>query len=482
MNGSQQSSETQKTEPFEVIKTSTDSTTQSLVSTHTPPKRMGLAKKIFVATGLLVTAGISTVVGAGIVLFSPLSATVAPEQQNDFSVIDVWRKGVNYSITRPVNILVLGIDHDLTQDDGLLTTDISTTTGEQEVVNDDSFSGRSDTMLLVQIDPEQQSVNILSIPRDTQVEMGNLGVTKINHANALGGPELAADVVSQTLNDVEIDRYVRVNTAAFRELVDLLGGVEVDVPYRMQYVDQTQKLNIDLQPGVQVLNGAQAEQFARFRSDGYGDIGRVQRQQQLLRALRDRVTNPAVIAKIPQAIQLMQSHIDTNLSIEEILALANFATQLEQDDFRMVMLPGRFSGADEYLASYWILDPEGRDQVMQDYFHVGTSTVAERSLRNLRIAVQNASSEPQLAGQVADYLLAQGFRNVYIVQDSPSLQTQTQIIVQWGDLQGAAGLENILGIGQVIPASTGDLGSDLTIRVGDDWVSPAFDGAERLDS
>lgn len=476
MNGFQQSSEAPREGQSGAPSSSSDTSPARFSSAVSKPSKvLGVGKALLLTTALLVTAGASTVVGAGLVLFSPLATAVAPAQQDDFSIVDVWRKGVSYPITRPVNILVMGIDHDLDEDDGLLATDSSASTGEARTVNDDSFSGRSDTILLVQIDPELKSVNVLSIPRDTQIEISNLGVTKINHANALGGPALAADVVSQTLNGIEIDRYVRVNTAAFRELVDLLGGVEVNVPYEMRYVDQTQGLNIDLQPGLQVLTGDQAEQFARFRSDGYGDIGRVQRQQQLLRALRDRITNPSVVAKIPQAIQLIQSHIDTNLTIEEILALANFATELEQDDFRMVMLPGRFSGADEYLASYWILDPEGRDQVMQDYFHVGTSAVAQRSLRNLRIAVQNASGEPQLAGQVADYLLEQGFSNVYVVQDSPSLQTQTQIIVQWGDLQGAARLEDILGVGQVIPASTGDLGSDLTIRVGEDWVYPSFE-------
>lgn len=440
-----------------------------------PQKARGFGKVFLWSTALLATAGISALVGAGVVLFAPLTAAVTPEQQDDFSIVDLWRQGVRYPITRPVNILVMGIDHDLESERAQAqTTGVQTESGRLE---DGIFSGRSDTMLLVQVDPEAKSVNVLSIPRDTQVDIANMGLTKINHANALGGPALAADVVSDTLNGIPIDRYVRVNTEAFRELVDLLGGVEVNVPYEMRYVDQTQGLDINLQPGLQLLNGNQAEQFARFRSDGYGDIGRVQRQQQLLRALRDRVTSPTVIPKIPQAIQLVREHIDTNLSLEEILALADFATNLEQDDFRMVMLPGRFSGADEFLASYWILDPEGRDQVMQDYFHQGTSsnTAMQRSLRSLRIAVQNASGEPQLAGQVADYLLAQGFSNVYVVQDSPSLQSQTQIIVQWGDLQGAARLEDILGVGQVIPASTGDLGSDLTIRVGEDWVYPNFD-------
>jgi LCP family protein required for cell wall assembly len=467
VNGSQKPSEHSATGQPPAA-TSADAHFFSTSSPSWASRILGVGKALFWTTAIVATAGISTVLGAGLVLFAPWSSAEVPEQaQEEFSIVDLWRKGVRYPITRPVNILVMGIDHDLEEEETLINPDSNANLARAN----DLFSGRSDTILLVQLDPELKSVSVLSIPRDTQVEMLDFGVTKINHANSIGGPALAADVVSQTLNGITIDRYVRVNTEAFRKLVDLLGGVEINVPYEMRYVDQTQGLRIELQPGLQILNGDQAEQFARFRNDGYGDIGRVQRQQQLLRALRDRVTSATVIPKIPQAIQLVQSHIDTNLTVEEILALADFATELEQDDFRMVMLPGRFSGADEYLASYWILDPEGRDQVMQDYFHVGDSVVAQRSLRNLRIAIQNASGEPQVAGQVADYLLAQGFSNVYIVQDSPSLQSQTQIIVQWGDLKGAARLEDILGGGQVIPASTGDLGSDLTIRVGEDWVN-----------
>nr|WP_199333879.1 LCP family protein [Oculatella sp. FACHB-28] len=334
------------------------------------------------------------------------------------------------------------------------------------------LNGRSDTMLLVQVDPEDNSINVLSIPRDTQVEIPGVGLTKINHANMLGGDSLAARVVSRNLNGVPIDRYVRVSTEAFRELVDLLGGVEVFVPQRMSYTDETQKLYIDLEQGWQNLNGDQAEQFARFRADGNGDIGRVQRQQQLIRALRDRITSPAVIPKLPEAIQLVQKYVDTNLSLEEMLALANFGVSLEQDSFRMVMLPGRFSTPDEFVASYWITDSDAVDQVMQEYFQVPSVTSSEerRALNHLYIAVQNASGEPQLGNQVASYLQEQGFDNVYVIQDWPDRQVQTDIIVQRGDMQGAALLENVLGLGRVVSASTGDLQSDLTIRVGEDWA------------
>jgi hypothetical protein len=231
-------------------------------------------------------------------------------------------------------------------------------------------------------------------------------------------------------------------------------------------------LHIDLEQGWQTLNGNQAEGFARFRADGNGDIGRVQRQQTLIRALRERLTSPSVLPHLPQAIELMQKYVDTNLSLEEMLALVSFGLNLDREDFHMVMLPGRFSMPDEYVASYWLLDEAGRDQVMENYFEMPMVGMMQdrQSLRQMRIAVQNASGEPEVGHRVATYLQAEGFDNVYVIEDWSDEQRQTQIIAQRGDLDSAQRLETVLGLGEVVAASTGDLDSDLTLRVGEDWL------------
>jgi len=273
---------------------------------------------------------------------------------------------------------------------------------------------------------------------------------------------------------VPVDRYVRVSTESLRELVDLLGGVEVNVPQRMVYQDMTQGLNIDLEPGWQTLNGDQAEQFARFRSDGNGDIGRVQRQQMLMKALRERLTHPTVIPRLPQVMRVMMRHIDTNLTLEEILALANVAMEVDPENLRMVMLPGRFSSLDEYIASYWILDPVATQQVMNNFFELDTvallSSDENQAVTNLPIAVQNASGQSQVAGEVADYLRGEGFRNVYVISDWSSELQRTQVIAQRGDLRSAELVSSVLDLGRVVAESTGDLESELTIRVGRDWL------------
>jgi polyisoprenyl-teichoic acid--peptidoglycan teichoic acid transferase len=428
----------------------------NLPTVQTVPRPVNVGKWLLRGLAVGMTAAVSMTVGMAAALIMPLPAAIAPQHQgSSFSIGNVLSKGLNYSITRPVNILVMGID---------LPLDLPPE--KQPHV----FAGRSDTMLLVRLDPTTQSVNVLSIPRDTQVEIPEEGLLKINQANVIGGAKAAAQVVSQNLNGITIDRYVRVSTGAFREMVDLMGGVEVTVPIDMKYVDETQHLNINLKAGLQTLDGEKAEQFARFRNDQYGDIGRVQRQQQMIRALREKLMNPTMITRIPAAIEIFQRYIDTNLSSDELLALVGFGLNLDQDNFRMVMLPGRFSTPEEFKASYWIMDPMAMDQLMHEYFDM--SSVAELSHQNsseLRIAIQNASDNPEMGNQMATYLRSKGYTNVYVVQDAPEPQTDTQIIVQRGDLQSASALKLMMGTGKVVSASTGDLESDLTVRVGSDW-------------
>ncbi|MGH2416196.1 MAG: LCP family protein, partial [Microcystaceae cyanobacterium] len=337
----------------------------------------------------------------------------------------------------------------------------------------ESFAGRSDTMLLLRFDPSDRSVRMLSIPRDSRVEIPGVGFAKINNANVHGGPALAARVVSKTLKDISIDRYVRVTSDAYKELVDLVGGVEVFVPFPMSYKDGTQKLEINLEAGWQMLNGAQAEQFARFRSDKYGDIGRVQRQQTLLKALQKRLYSPAILPRLPQAMQVFQQYIDTNLSLEEMLALASFGKDLKKDTIKMVMLPGRFSKSSEYEASYWIINADGRDRVMKDYFGLTSESALKlqnffHSLHQVRITLQNATDDPNLAHRIVEYLAKQDIHQVHLMQDSPQLLRETEVVVQQGDLESAQALKSLLGIGRVEASSTGDLDSDLTIRLGMD--------------
>lgn len=404
-----------------------------------------------------VTTAVATSLGVGLGIFTPLPF-VAGEQETR-SLTHIIQKFAVHKMTRPVNILVMGVDR----------------VPDAPIDSPAGLNGRSDTLLLVRLDPKDNSVKMLSIPRDTHVDNPFLSIDKINQANVDGGAALAAEVVSDTLDGVKIDRYVRVTTEAFRQLVDLVDGVEVFVPKEMHYKDVTQGLEIDLEPGLQTLNGEQAEQFARFRQDENGDIGRVQRQQLLLKSLRQRLINPGILPRLPQIISVMQNYVDTNINWEEMLALANFGLNLEQTEIKMVMLPGRFSETGELGArSYWVVDEEKRDRVMQNYFGVEVKEIATETDNNsetsVRIAIQNASGQPNMSHRAAEHLRELGFRNIYLVRDWPETQTTTQIIVQKGDLKAAEKLQSTLRMGKIEPASIGDIESDLTLRVGEDWT------------
>ncbi|NEP47251.1 MAG: LytR C-terminal domain-containing protein [Okeania sp. SIO2H7] len=188
---------------------------------------------------------------------------------------------------------------------------------------------------------------------------------------------------------------------------------------------------------------------------------------------------------MPNILQLLREHIDTNLSSEELLSLLNFALDLEREQFRMVMLPGQFSQVDEYLASYWLMDKAAVDRIMDNYFQVrpqnlaaqlglGRQEVNVNDLKSLRIVIQNASGDPVATQQLTDLLLTEGFTRVYrslswSAKDAENTQPTTQIIVQRGELQGAELVQDALAMGTVVSASIGDLHSDLTIRIGEDW-------------
>lgn len=406
-----------------------------------------------------------------ITLFTGLGATLAlvtpfrllGEKDGPLSLPELFQGGLRYGISRPVNIIVMGVDLNLDEPEP----------GQKR----DPFKSRSDTMLLVRLNPGTDRVSILSIPRDTRVNIPDVGETKINSANWWGGPDLVTEVVSKNLNNVQIDRYVRFSTGAFRELVDVVGGVEVYVPFSMKYEDQTQKLKINLQPGLQELNGEQAEGFVRFRNDELGDIGRAQRQQLLLKALQKKMTNPEMLTRLPQILSVLQKHVDSNLSVGEMLALMQFGLQIKPDQLQMVLLPGRFSSPEEFDLSYWVMDLAGMDRVMKAHFDVAPPIGYEVSardpsqLKEVKIVIQNATKNANAGAVMVEYLQTQGFNNLhYAEQDWPQTLTKTEVIPQWGDLESAEYLQSLLTDSQLVVNSTGDIDSDLTIRVGQDWL------------
>ncbi len=310
---------------------------------------------------------ISAVAGAlfGIFLNSKPFLQASPNpQEADFFESNAVSQGQFLQLNRPVNILVMGMS--VLPPDTQNASEDTKDLGYLPQVN--SFDGLSDVMLLIRFDPKNNKLNILSIPRDTRSKIKGYGSRKINAANRLGGPYLSAQSVSNLLGNVEINGYVRINVLGVGKLIDALGGVTVNVPKDLKYKDDSQHLYINLKAGEQHLDGDQALQLLRFRNDGRGDIGRIERQQMVMQALMEQALNPAILLRSPIILSTIKENIDTNLTLDSLLTLLSFGVGINRSNIQMLTLPGRVSTRKEFVASYWLPDEEKIQEMMARYF------------------------------------------------------------------------------------------------------------------
>ena len=221
----------------------------------------------------------------------------------------------------------------------------------------DTWKGtRSDTIIVLNVDPSSRTVNAISIPRDSKVYLpGNYGTDKINAAHAYGGIDMAKETIEQTLG-IKIDKYICVHDDGVKEVIDALGGIPIYVEKRMKYDDYAGKLHINLEKGNHVLSGQEAVGYLRFRHDGLGDIGRTQRQQWFLRGFLERLQSPSVISKVPRIVNIAKKYIKTDMSVYELTQLAAMAKGFDEGNIQVAMLPGAPNSRGGI--SYWILNPE----------------------------------------------------------------------------------------------------------------------------
>jgi len=248
--------------------------------------------------------------------------------------------GQEVKLTERTNILVLGMD--------------APSPGNGEV--------RADVLLLVSCDPEEERVKILSIPRDTLVTYPDRGEDRINAALTYGGVALVRRKVEE-LTGLTVHRYLAIDFRAFEEIIDLLGGVEVEVDKRMYYRDRSQGLVIDLQKGRQTLNGRQALGFVRYRRDPMGDLARVARQQRLLRAVFEKAKKERLWTRLLELYRLKKEYIRTDLGLLDLYRLRRFAEDLASGSEMVAFtVPGNF------LGPYWQPDREALRALVEKEF------------------------------------------------------------------------------------------------------------------
>lgn len=187
-------------------------------------------------------------------------------------------------------------------------------------------NSRSDALLLATLNNKTKTVKLLSIPRDSYVYIPYVGYKdKITHAHAFGSTLATIETVEE-LFDIPVDYYFRLNFEAFIEIVDALGGVEVDVPYKLNELDENDKRTVNLQPGLQKLNGSEALAFARTRKLD-SDIERGKRQQEVIKAIADKASSFTSITKYDNILEAVGNNMKTNMSFKEMKSFFSYLTE-----------------------------------------------------------------------------------------------------------------------------------------------------------
>lgn len=307
----------------------------------------------------------------------------------DFMHSKAFKRKAEFSLPfmpRKQNILLLGVDSNGSKTDPWAGT-------------------RSDTIVLLNIDPKTRSVNAVSVPRDSKVYLpSEYGVQKINAAHALGGVRLTKETVEETLG-VKVDRYIVVSDEAVRKLVDALGGVPIYVEKRMNYDDYSGKLHVHLTKGLNVLDGKQAVGYLRFRHDGLGDIGRTQRQQWFLRGLLEKIQTPQAIAKIPEMINIATTYVKTDLSLYEMSQYAALAKSFDISKIQVATLPG--GPNKKGSTSYWILDPSKTQEVINRLIYRDEPGISDN--KSFVAGIMYSPEKEQQAMQLKSELQELGF-------------------------------------------------------------------------
>ena len=213
----------------------------------------------------------------------------------------------------------------------------------------DDGGGNTDAIFTLKVEGGRTSIT--QIPRDSYIDSHSFGPVKANALYAYGGHEAVKAELTRLMGR-PIDHHILVNLNGIRTLSDLVGGVEVDVPKRLYYRDDSGGLLIDLQPGPQLLKGRELEGFLRWRQDEEGDLGRLARQQLVLKSLFSRLTRPDHLVKLPALIKEAGNNLETDLGAMELGGLITAMGLTELETERLDARPFDRNGI-SYLDTAW---------------------------------------------------------------------------------------------------------------------------------
>lgn len=354
---------------------------------------------------------------------------------------------------------------------------------------------RSDTMILLTLDPLSRTAGILSIPRDLWVSIPGFKHNKINTAYYSGeayrlpggGPGLAVKTVEELLG-VPINFYAQIDFSAFVRFIDELGGVKLNVPepITIDLLGGGSKTKKKLDTGVQVLPGEWALAYARARNTPGGDFDRAARQQQVILGIRDRILDfellPVLLSKADVLYQELSSGIHTNMSLDQAIKLAIMASQVPDGKIKRGIIGSDYIIFARSPDNLSILIPLiDKIHVLRDEIFTTSGVLSpqapgvaeERMLsEGARVFILNKSHTDGLAEQTADYLRSSGV-NVSGFEESPEGVALTTLINHSGKPHTARYLVELMGISEFKVVLDFDSSSavDIELILGDDWAT-----------
>lgn len=294
--------------------------------------------------------------------------------------------GISLAVILLGFVIVLGFGGIFTgyENDSEMVEPVDKETGKVNVLlaGRDYYGGCTDTIIVASYDLDKNIINVLSIPRDTRMYIGNR-YQKINSAYSISkngtkkGIQGTIEAVTR-LTGIPINYYVEFSFEAFRNTINALGGVDFYVPQNMNYDDPYQNLSIHLKEGQQHLDGDKAEQLVRFRRYPMGDIDRVKVQQDFLKAIADQKLNLSIITKLPDLFDVVKNDVKTNFKSSDITKYALNLQDLTGESVYMYTVPGVANSTD-YGASYWIADMTALKALIEETFGYDATNITIHS-------------------------------------------------------------------------------------------------------
>lgn len=242
-------------------------------------------------------------------------------------------------------------------------------------VDAENGGGRADSIMLARYNEDTKDVGLVSIPRDTKVELPGRGEEKINHAHAYGGHEYLIKTIENFL-EIPIHNYVKVNMTGFKNTIDILGGIEMHVEqdmYHETWKDGEYVTVIDLDAGTQMLDGDKALQYVRWRGGSDGDLGRVERQRELVEKVISDLLHFSSVTRINDLLEEAADNIRTSFDLSEMFSYASSFHNIDWESMESTTLPGETERTDAW---YYMVDQQEAKETIKDVIDVEEQQVS----------------------------------------------------------------------------------------------------------